>query len=79
MLDILHRFYECTARTPTYLAGYRNVLPVVIAPEVLRVPVTLMLGMMAWIEAAGNNLSTCGLTKEKLLVGSIQVRRNDHT
>ena len=66
-----HRFHISTASTATKLAGSRNVPPVVVTPEVSRVPVTLVLGMFAYIEAAGNNLGTCRNTKKQFLVGRV--------
>lgn len=78
VLENPHRFHVSTARPPAKLAGGRNVSPMVIAPEVSRVPVTLVLGMFACIVAAGNDLSTCRLTKEQFLIRRVQVSGHEH-
>ena len=64
VLESLHCFHVSTARTTAKLAGGRNVPPVVVAPEASRIPVTLVLGMFAYIVAAGNDLGACRLPEK---------------
>lgn len=77
VLESPHRFHVSTARPPAKLAGGRNVSPMVITPEISRVPVTLVLGVMAYIVTAGNDLSTCCLSKKQLLLRRIHVSSNE--
>lgn len=71
VIDNPHCVHISTACTIAKFARGRNVPPVMIAPEISRVPMALVLGMFAYIVATGHNLGTCCLTKEQFLVGRI--------